>query len=689
MPVILKNNASSTLATAISASDTGIVVADGSKFPSLGASDYFYATLVSSGGTTEIVKVTARASNSMTVVRAQDGSSAASFASGALLEMRVNAASVTDLVDEHDQAAEISIADAGNYYTSTNVEGALQEAAQASTTRITDAGNYYTSTNVEGALQEVGVDFAAFAASSGSTLVGYSQGGTGSVQRTVQSRLRDVVSVKDFGAVGDGVTDDYAAFLAASTYCNDNDVHSLLIPPASYHLSEPWFVPQGGNYVLCRTVADGAVVDNTVIAQNGAGIAGLTVDGAPDAGFVFTRGQGAYHEYLVAKNCDSYGFYFGVASRQHLTVASSSGFQVGETVTGATSGKTGVVERITGNVLRLVKCNIAGTAGFFTSSETVTGGTSGASTTVSSVSTPYGSNYQVTRATFNQLLAYNNANKGFCWDGTATANRSYMNATTWISPSGVSNGGKGWVVSSYTGPGGSSEHNYNTFININMEGNADKSLVDPSGRQNTYIGGHFVDTDGGGESVAITDAYNFILGGRYIGSQDLSGVSFSFYNSDVGAIKSTISGVDSFSTDNLDAANEPLFYKGWSILPSSKLTYTVASDNINNHTLAINMGDFINGNYINMRVFIGGFRNQSGGYDQTDHAQLTMVMSSQAGSTTTHHVSHAVASTEGISVDSVTISTAGVISITFDTTNQIFTTQNVVEFYSNDPVDPR
>lgn len=127
MPIILKNNASSTLATAISASDTGIVVADGSKFPSLGASDYFYATLVSSNGTTEIIKVTARASNSMTVVRAQDGSSAASFASGALLEMRVNAASVTDLVDEHDQAAEISIADAGGYYTSTNVEGALQE----------------------------------------------------------------------------------------------------------------------------------------------------------------------------------------------------------------------------------------------------------------------------------------------------------------------------------------------------------------------------------------------------------------------------------------------------------------------------------------------------------------------------------------------------------------------------------
>ena len=493
-------------------------------------------------------------------------------------------------------------------------------------------------------------------------------------------------NVQAFGAVGDGVTDDYAAFLAASTYCNDNDVHSLLIPPASYHLSEPWFVPFGGNYVPCRTVGDGAVVDNTVIAANGAGISGLTVDGAPDAGFVFTRGQGAYHEYLVAKNCGSYGFYLGVSSRQYLTVASSTGFQVGETVTGASSGKNGVVERITGNVLRMIKCNMGGTAGFFTVAETVTGGTSGASTTISSRSTPYGGNYQVTRATFNQLLAVSNGNKGYYWDGTATGNFSYMNATTWISPASVSSGGDGWVVSTFTGPGGGSEHNYNTFININIEGSGGKSLIDSVGRQNTFIGGHFVDTVGG-ESVAITDAFNFIFGGRYIGTQDLSGVSFSYYNSDVGSIKSTISGVDSFSTIDLDATNEPLFYKGWSILPNSKLTYTPAGDNLNNHTLAIDMSDFTNGNYINMRVFIGGFRNQSGGYDQTDHTQLTMVMSSSTASA--NAVSYAIASTEGILIDSVTISAGGVITITFDTSNLIFTTQNLVEFYSENTVDPR
>lgn len=50
---------------------------------------------------------------------------------------------------------------------------------------------------------------------SSSADVNFLQSGTGATTRTVQSKLRDVVSVKDFGAVGDGVTNDSAAVQAA------------------------------------------------------------------------------------------------------------------------------------------------------------------------------------------------------------------------------------------------------------------------------------------------------------------------------------------------------------------------------------------------------------------------------------------------------------------------------------------
>lgn len=62
---------------------------------------------------------------------------------------------------------------------------------------------------------QVLADLASTASGKGAEMVAFKQSGAGAVDRTAQDKLREVVSVKDFGAVGDGVTDDSAAITAA------------------------------------------------------------------------------------------------------------------------------------------------------------------------------------------------------------------------------------------------------------------------------------------------------------------------------------------------------------------------------------------------------------------------------------------------------------------------------------------
>ena len=92
------------------------------------------------------------------------------------------------------------------------------------------------SINVQAALNEVATDISATDGVSGSNLVGYKPSGTGTVATTVQSKLRQYVSVKDFGATGNGSTDDTAAINTAATYARSNNV-GLAIPSGTYFVS--------------------------------------------------------------------------------------------------------------------------------------------------------------------------------------------------------------------------------------------------------------------------------------------------------------------------------------------------------------------------------------------------------------------------------------------------------------------
>ncbi|MBN9642943.1 MAG: hypothetical protein J0I68_30740 [Achromobacter sp.] len=71
---------------------------------------------------------------------------------------------------------------------------------------------------------------------SGASMVGFTQGGVGAVARTSQDKLREAISVRDFGAVGDGVVDDTLAIQAAINYAKGRTV---FLPAGRYLITAP------------------------------------------------------------------------------------------------------------------------------------------------------------------------------------------------------------------------------------------------------------------------------------------------------------------------------------------------------------------------------------------------------------------------------------------------------------------
>lgn len=138
---------------------------------------------------------------------------------------------------------------------------------------------------------------------------------TGSTtRRTLENRAADVINVKDFGAVGDGVTDDTVAIQAALTAATGK---GLYFPPASYKISAELNV-SANTYVFAKNST--AVLTQVTSGQNAFTLLGnnISIDGLHIVGPNVGSGsaiRGDSRTNPIICNCVIQSWLYGVQLR--------------------------------------------------------------------------------------------------------------------------------------------------------------------------------------------------------------------------------------------------------------------------------------------------------------------------------------------------------------------------------------
>jgi hypothetical protein len=172
---------------------------------------------------------------------------------------------------------------------------------------------------------------AAYAAGSTADAVTFLQAGAGAVSRTVQNKERDTVSVQDFGAVGDGVANDYAAFAAAWAYIKPRG-GSILIPPGNYLLNTRWLCDVDAtlphNYEIIgygATLFAGAAVTTAAIEVSG----GYNNFGVKIEGLAFNHRNNTTVGGCIKLTTTTNARIVKCSVEHHNTKAAYSGIEVG------------------------------------------------------------------------------------------------------------------------------------------------------------------------------------------------------------------------------------------------------------------------------------------------------------------------------------------------------------------------
>jgi Pectate lyase superfamily protein len=102
-------------------------------------------------------------------------------------------------------------------------------------------------------------ELASSVAGAGSGKIGYSAAALGS-GRTVQEKLREVVSVKDFGAIGDGIANDTAAIQTAINATIGTGGGALFFPAGTYRITAKLVIPLAYGWRIFGTSRYSAVI---------------------------------------------------------------------------------------------------------------------------------------------------------------------------------------------------------------------------------------------------------------------------------------------------------------------------------------------------------------------------------------------------------------------------------------------